>query len=103
PFIFVNIQIDGPLRQYMDKIKDPNAVELKSQSFTLSPGTGITKKFGMETKSFLALFGADLFKNVEMNRLYGSQIVITTIEQKSDGPRTRDTQTFYLYRFPDAT
>ncbi|MDJ0660865.1 MAG: Ig-like domain-containing protein [Crocosphaera sp.] len=97
PFINVTIEIDGPLKDFMKPVM--GGLPLESQGFTLSPGTGDTKKFGFQTKSYDELFGAGGFINQMRDKLYGSQIKITVVEQKTDGTRTRDIFTFYQNRW----
>jgi hypothetical protein len=101
PFINITIQVDGPLAQFMKPVGD--SLPLVSQAFTLSAGTGETKKFEFTSQSFAEMFGAAGLANVSTNILFGSQIKIIKVEQQMDGTRTRDTDTYYLYRFVDAT
>ena len=99
PFINVTIEIDGPLKDFMKPVS--GGLPLDSQGFTLSPGTGDTKKFGFETKTYDEVFGAGGFTNLMRDQLYGSQIKITVVEQKTDGTRTRDIYTYYQNRWVD--
>lgn len=99
PFINVTIEVDGPLQEFMKPIM--GGLPLTSQAFTLSPGTGEMKKFGLETKTYDELFGAGKFMHQMRDQLYGAQIKITVIEQKTDGTRTRDIYTYYQDRWVD--
>jgi methionine-rich copper-binding protein CopC len=99
PFTNVNIEIDGPLKDFMKSIA--GSEPLISNAFTLSPGTGLTKKFGFDSKSYDEIFGVGGFKNLTRDQLYGSQIKITVIDQKSNGERTRDIYTYYIDRWID--
>ncbi len=99
PFTNVNIEIDGPLKDFMKSIA--GSEPLISNAFTLSPGTGLTKKFGFDSKTYDEIFGVGGFKNLTRDQLYGSQIKITVIDQKSNGDRTRDIYTYYINRWVD--
>jgi hypothetical protein len=99
PFTNVNIEIDGPLKDFMNSIA--GGEPLVSNAFTLSPGTGLTKKFGFDSKTYDEIFGVGGFKNLTRDQLYGSQIKITVIDQKSNGDRTRDIYTYYIDQWVD--
>ncbi|MCC6717083.1 MAG: choice-of-anchor D domain-containing protein, partial [Acetobacteraceae bacterium] len=100
PFINVTIAIDGPLATFAKKTA--GGVELASQAFTLSPGTGVTKTFNFSAKTYAEMFGSvQGFADLLRDQLYGAQIKITVVEQKSNGTRTRDNYTYYQDRWVD--
>ena len=100
PFKNVTVEIDGPLADFAKPIA--GGLPLTGQAFTLSPGSA-SKKFDFDTKSFTELLGANKFKGLETNRLYGSKIKVTVIDQNPDGSRVRTVDTYYVHRFLDAT
>ena len=99
PFTNVTIEIDGPLGDFAKA--GAGSIALAGQSFTLSPGSA-SKKLVIDAKSYAEIFGADGFKNLLHDQLYGSKIKITVIEQKPNGDRTRDIYTYYVDRWVDA-
>ena len=99
PFINVTIEIDGPLDTFMKPVD--GGVHLVAQAFTLSPGTGEKRAFGVTARNYDEIFGQGGFSKQTRDQLYGARMVITVIEQKSDGTRLRDIYTYYQYRWID--
>ncbi len=98
PFISVTIEVDGALGQFAKPVN--GSLDLVSQSFTLSAGTGITKKFDFDPKTYAEMFkGGNGFADLNNDQLYGARIKITEIRQNADGSRTRDIHTYYQNRF----
>jgi uncharacterized protein YjiK len=98
PFISVTIEVDGALGQFAKPVN--GSLDLVSQSFTLSAGTGITKKFDFDPKTYAEMFkGGNGFADLNNDQLYGARIKITEIRQNADGSRTRDIYTYYQNRF----
>jgi len=98
PFINVTIEIDGPLATFAKPAG--GGLPLQSQAFTLSPGTGVTKKFNFDAKSYDEMYGSvQGFADLLRDQLYGAKIKITVLVQKANGDRTRDVHTFYQDRF----
>ena len=99
PFINVTIAIDGPLATFAKPAG--GGIPLTSQAFTLSPGTGVTKKFALDAKTYAEMFGANGFLDLFRDQLYGAKVKITVVEQKSNGTRTRDIHTYFQDRWVD--
>ncbi len=98
PFISVTIEVDGALGSFAKPVN--GSLNLQSQSFTLSAGTGIQKKFDFDPKTYAEMFTTGQgFADLNRDRLYGAKIKITEIKQNSDGSRTRDIYTYYENRF----
>jgi hypothetical protein len=103
PYLAVNIQIDGPLDEFMKQPPDAiNALPLSSYSFTLQAGQIGKVIFGITPKTYDELF-AEGIQLLDVNKLYGSQIKITEIRGNPDGSRTYDYYTYYVYRFVNGT
>jgi uncharacterized protein YjiK len=98
PYLTVTIDVDGPLADFMKKSGN---LDLVSQSFTLTAGSGETKTFSGSAKTYAEIFGG--LKNLETNVLYGSKISITEVTGKSDGSKHTQKSSYFLYRFVDAT
>ncbi len=100
PFTNVTIEIDGPLATFAKPVA--GGLPLASQAFTLSPGTGVTKKFDFDAKTFTEMFGSvQGFADLVRDQLYGAKIKITVVKQLSSGDRTRDIYTYYQDRYVD--
>jgi hypothetical protein len=99
PYVTVTIEVDGPLADFMKKSGNLNLV---SQSFTLQAGSGETKTFGADAKSYAELIPGG-FKSIEENRLYGSKIKVTEITGRPDGSKHTEIKTYFIYRFLDVT
>ena len=97
PFVAVFIAIDGPLTNYAKK--GATGLPLQSQAFTLVAGTNETKRFDFFSKTYDEMFGANGFKKLFRDQLYGAEVKITVIRQDAAGNRTRDIQTFRSYRW----
>src|SRR5262249_579916 len=100
-FITVSIDIDTRLEDFMKPVV--GGLPLITQSFNLFAGSTEKETFGLDAKTFSEMLSPDGFRKLNNNLLYGSKITITEAEQFSDGTRTEDISTFYLYRFIDAT
>jgi len=102
PLITVTIDVDGPLDVFAKQLpNDPNAVTPTSQTFTLAAGSGTTKKFGFQMRSYDEFIRAPAFHQLTEDQLYGAKITVTRTEQKADGTSTQDVRTYYQYRWVD--
>lgn len=99
PYLTITIEVDGPLKDYMKKLGN---VSLNGESFTLRAGTGVTKTFDFDAKTFEEMFTGGI-KGIDKNILFGSKIKITEIEGKTDGSTHTKTSEIYVSRFVDAT
>lgn len=102
PYLKVTIEVDGPLSEFMEKAGG-DFLNLQSDSFHLTAGSNITKKFAAQAKSFSNLFPSPGIDGLEDNILYGSKVKITEIVGRPDGSKHTEIRTFYLYRFVDST
>ena len=100
PFLNVTIEVDGYLGDFAKPIG--GSLDLRSQSFTLSAGTGVQKKFNYDPKTYAEMFTKGQgFADLDRDKLYGAKIKITEIRQLADGTRTRDIYTYYENRWVD--
>jgi hypothetical protein len=99
PYITVTIDVDGPLKDYMEQKGD---LDLTSQSFTLQAGSGETKTFDMVAKSYDDMF-PDGLESVDNDILYGSEIKVTEVTGNPDGSKHTEISKYDLYRFVNAT
>ncbi|MBX3670121.1 MAG: choice-of-anchor D domain-containing protein [Rhodocyclaceae bacterium] len=97
PFINVTIELDGPLDKFAKQSGD---LALTGQSFTLSPGSG-SKTLAFDTKTYTEMFGANGFRGLSRDQLYGAKLKITVIEQKPNGDRIRTIDTIVFDRWVD--
>lgn len=109
-YLMVQIDIDGPISDYMKQKPGTTEPLQASTSFTLIADSGDERSFGVTAKSFqemAAVLGgtaAAPFSQLNENRLYGSTITVTeTRKTASDNKETVTKKIYYLYRFIDAT
>ena len=106
PYLKVDIEVDGPLAQFMEKTGNIN---LESTSFILRAGSGDVRSFGVKALPFekVKLDSGGLlrldFTRLERDLLFGSKITVKETEQKSDGSIVSKSAIYFLYRFIDAT
>ncbi|WP_457334994.1 hypothetical protein [Rhizobacter sp. P5_C2] len=102
PFVNVSIDIDGPLDRFAKALTNPIALQPVSSTFTLAPGSGESKLFGFQAKSYDEMFRSPKFQQLTADQLFGAKITITVIQQKAgELLRTRDVFTYYQYRWVD--
>jgi hypothetical protein len=99
-YLYVYINVDGPLDEFLNKT---GSLDLTSQSFTLTAGSGEIESFGGAAKTYDEMLGTGQFLTLLNDQLWGSTVKITTIYGNPDGSRAYDEYTYYSYRFVDAT
>ncbi|MEO8428335.1 MAG: choice-of-anchor D domain-containing protein, partial [Verrucomicrobiota bacterium] len=92
----VQIEVDGPLVKF---IKKTGNLSLKSQTFTLRPGSSKTKTFSGVAKTYDEIFGKGQITKFISDELYGARITVRTSRLKSTGPPDVTVDTYYLYRW----
>ncbi|QLE56855.1 Ig-like domain-containing protein [Nostoc sp. TCL26-01] len=108
PYIQVNIQVEGPLADFM-KQRSGTTEPLTGSSFTLQAGSGEKHSLEAVVKSYVEMAGilggtnSAPFSQLNENILFGSKILITEVTGKPDGSKHTEKTTYYLYRFIDAT
>ncbi|WP_040409795.1 Ig-like domain-containing protein [Asticcacaulis sp. AC402] len=100
PWINVKIEIVGALADFAKKAGN---LDLVNQEFTLRAGTNAERGFAFSMKTFEEMLGAGGIKNIDLNKLYGSKIIITETVQDADGNQTISTEEIFASRFVDAT
>jgi Tol biopolymer transport system component len=106
PSLKVKIEIDGPLKQFMQKTSSGDAnvdsLPLVNQEFTLKAG-GRTrgKTLAASALSYDQMFGPNGFQSLPRDRLYGSSITVTETLQNADGSMQVAATTYFIYRWID--
>jgi Bacterial Ig-like domain/FG-GAP-like repeat/PAP2 superfamily/LVIVD repeat len=97
PKLEIEIEIDGPLKDFMEKTGD---VDLIKQKIILQQGIKTSATFSAKARTYQAMFnGVD---KLLRDRLYGSRIKVSETTFNSDGSQTKTVKNHYLYRWIDA-
>jgi membrane-associated phospholipid phosphatase len=93
----IEIEVEGPLKDFMEKTGD---VDLVKQTIILQQGIRNSATFSAKARNYQAMFnGVD---KLLRDRLYGSRIKVSDTLTNADGSRTKTVKSYYLYRWVDA-